>query len=63
MPEQKPIIMYDSPEAASLKTVTGWVYEDGRLFGQDENLARFCDATHRSCKNNPDHPAHQVRGY
>ena len=22
MPEQKPIIMYDSPEAASLKTVT-----------------------------------------
>ena len=63
MPEPKQIIMYDSPESASLKTVTGWVSADGRFFGQDENLARFCGATHRSCKNNPDHPVYQVRGY
>ena len=63
MPEQKQIIMFDSPEAASLQTMTGWVSGDGRFFGQDENLARFCGATHRSCKNNPDHPVYQVRGY
>lgn len=56
-------IMFDAPEAASLKTVTGWVSADGRFFGQDENLARFCGATHRNCKNNPDHPVHEVRGY
>ena len=63
MPEEKQIIMFDGPEAASLKTVTGWVSADGRFFGQDENLARFCGATHRRCKNNPDHPVHEVRGY
>lgn len=63
MPEQKQIIMFYSPDAASLKTVTGWVSADGRFFGRDENLARFCGATHRICKNNPDHPVHQVRGY
>ena len=63
MPEEKQIIMFDAPEAASLKTVTGWVSADGRFFGQDENLARFCGATHRRCKNNPDHPVHEVRGY
>lgn len=63
MPEQKKIVMFDSPESASLKTVTGWVSADGRFFGQDENLARFCGATHRRCKNNPDHPVHEVRSY
>ena len=63
MPEQKKIVMFNSPEAASLQTVTGWVSADGRFFGQDESLARFCGATHRQCKNNPDHPPHEVRGY
>ena len=63
MPEEKKIVMFDSPESASVKTVTGWVSADGRFFGQDENLARFCGATHRRCKNNADHPVHEVGGY
>lgn len=63
MSAQKPIIMFDAPEAASLQTVTGWVSADGRFFGQDENLARFCGATHRRCEKNPDHPVHEVRSY
>lgn len=63
MPEEKKTVMFDSSDSASVKTITGWVSEDGRFFGQDENLARFCGATHRSCKNNPDHPVHEVRGY
>lgn len=63
MSRQKQIIMYDAPEAASIQTATGWVSADGRFFGQDENLARFCSATHRRCKNNADHPVHKVRGY
>jgi hypothetical protein len=25
MPEEKQIIMFDAPEAASLQTVTGWI--------------------------------------
>jgi len=60
MPEQKPIIMFDAPEAASLKTVTGWVSADGRFFGADENLARYCGATHRRCDVNPEHPIYEV---
>ncbi|MDD1011817.1 hypothetical protein M5G27_30705 [Pseudomonas shahriarae] len=60
MPEQKPIIMYDAPEAASLKTLTGWVSADGRFFGGDENLARYCGATHRRCEVNPEHPIYEV---
>ena len=38
MPQQKQIIMFDSPEAASLQTLTGWVTADGRFYGQDETL-------------------------
>jgi hypothetical protein len=63
MSVQKPIIMFNSAEAASQKTVTGWVSADGRFFGQDENLARFCGATHRHCEKNPDHPIYKVRSY
>jgi hypothetical protein len=29
------VVMYDSPEAASLQTVTGWVSRDGRSEGQN----------------------------
>ncbi|WP_206601766.1 hypothetical protein [Herbaspirillum aquaticum] len=43
-------IPYSSPEAASLQTVTGWVSRDGRFWGDDEHMARFCGATHRQCK-------------
>ena len=63
MPEQKTVIMYDAPEAASIQTVTGWVSADGRFFGKDEDLARFCGATHRRCKNDPEHPVHEINGY
>ncbi|MBW9332487.1 hypothetical protein FEE59_03070 [Herbaspirillum sp. RU 5E] len=42
-------VHYDSPEAASVQTVTGWVSRDGRFWGKDEHMARFCGATHRQC--------------
>lgn len=63
MTAQKPIIMFDAPEAASLKTVTGWVSADGRFFGGDENLARYCGATHRRCDVNPEHQIYEVNSY
>lgn len=63
MPEQKPIIMYDAPEAASLKTVTGWVSADGRFFGANEDLARYSGATHRRCEVNPEHKIYEVNSY
>ncbi|MBK5541558.1 hypothetical protein JFV28_20180 [Pseudomonas sp. TH05] len=63
MPAQKPIIMYDAPEAASLQTVTGWVSADGRFFGTDEDLARYCGATHRRCDVNPEHQIYAVNSY
>jgi hypothetical protein len=63
MTAQKPIIMFDAPEAASLKTVTGWVSSDGRFFGNDENLARYCGATHRRYDVNPEHPIYEVNSY
>lgn len=63
MTAQKTIIMYDAPEAASLKTVTGWVSADGRFFGADENLARHCGATHRRCDVSQDHQIYAVNSY
>lgn len=57
------VIMFDSAEAAELKTVTGWVSASGRFWGDDEYMARFDGATHRQCKENPEHPIHSVRGY
>lgn len=63
MSAQKPIIMFDAPEAASLKTVTGWVSADGRFFGGDENLARYCGATHRRCEVKPEHQIYEVNSY
>lgn len=63
MTAQKPIIMFDSPEAASLQTVTGWLSADGRFFGNDENLARYCGATHRRCDAHPEHQIYEVNSY
>ena len=63
MPAQKPIIMYDAPEAASLKTVTGWVSADGRFFGSNEDLARYSGATHRRCEVSPEHKIYEVNSY
>ncbi|MCS3433672.1 hypothetical protein [Klebsiella sp. BIGb0407] len=57
-------IMMDSPAAASIQTVTGWVDRDGRFWGNDEYQARWCGATHRKCKEHPDdHPIHEIRSY
>lgn len=46
----KKVIMFDSPEAAQLRTVTGWVSSDGRFYGDDERIARYAGCTHRKCE-------------
>lgn len=43
------IIAYDSAEAASIQTVTGWVSRTGMFFGNDEHMARYEGCTHRPC--------------
>lgn len=43
-------IPYDSPEAASIQTVTGWVSRSGRFWGNNEHMARFDGCTHRKCE-------------
>jgi len=43
------IILPSSNEAASIKTVTGWVSRNGYFFGDDERLARYNGSTHREC--------------
>ena len=50
MKKEKVIIMMDSPEAAQIKTVTGWVSREGRFFGDDERAARFNGGTHHLCE-------------
>ena len=62
MPEEN-VVMYDSPEAASIQTVTGWVGADGRFWGEDEHMARYCGATHRRCAANPEHQIYEVNSY
>lgn len=47
-------VMIDSPEAATFKTVEGWVSRDGRFFGKGdgaERAARWSGATHQYCSN------------
>jgi hypothetical protein len=43
-------IFYDSPEAASIKTVTGWVARTGEYCGNNEHMARWCGCTHKRCE-------------
>jgi len=62
MREQK-IVMFNSPDAASFETVSGWVDANGRFWGKDEDMARYCGSTHRYCKSNPDHPIHATNGW
>lgn len=53
MPQPKPdelIVMYDSPEAATFRTVEGWVSRLGHFYGDNEHLARFDGCTHRPCE-------------
>ena len=44
------IILPESPEAASVQTVTGWVSRTGRYWGNDERMARYDGSTHRKCE-------------
>jgi hypothetical protein len=49
--KEEKIIMYDSPEAASVKTgLSGWVSANGHYCGKDEHLARWDGCTHRQCE-------------
>lgn len=50
MNDIKQIILPESPEAASVQTVTGWVSRTGRYWGNDERMARYDGSTHRICK-------------
>lgn len=44
------VIFPESPEAAQYKTgIEGWVSRDGRFFGGNEHLARYCGSTHKKC--------------
>lgn len=44
------IVLDTSDEAASVKTVTGWVSRDGRFWGDDERMARYAGSTHKQCE-------------
>lgn len=49
---QKPIVMYDSDEAAKQETLTGWVSRRGMFFGSGNNaehIARYDGCTHVRC--------------
>lgn len=46
----QPMVMFDSPEAASIRTVTGWVSRTGQWWGDDERAARYGGCTHRPCE-------------
>lgn len=43
------VILYSSEEAATKRTVTGWVSRHGRFYGEDEHLARWDGSTHQVC--------------
>jgi hypothetical protein len=43
------MILYSSPEAASIKTLTGWVSRTGCFWGNDEHMARYDGSTHKVC--------------
>jgi hypothetical protein len=50
MKTEAKIILETSPDAASIKTVTGWVASNGRFWGDDERMARYDGSTHRTCE-------------
>lgn len=45
------MILSTSDEAASIKTVTGWVSRDGHFYGENERVARYAGCTHRPCED------------
>lgn len=61
--QQPEMILASSPEAASIQTVTGWVARDGRFWGDDERMARYCGSTHSICEKNPAHGPVENRSY
>lgn len=42
-------ILNTSADAATYKTISGWVSRDGRFYGDDERLARWAGCTHLIC--------------
>jgi len=50
MKSKEPMILDTSDEAASIKTVTGWVSRTGRFWGNDERMARYDGSTHKQCE-------------
>lgn len=48
--KQEPVVMFDSPEAAKLVTLTGWVSRTGIFYGDNERIARYAGCTHRPCE-------------
>lgn len=49
MDQQPQVVMYDSPEAAKIETVTGWRARTGEFWGDNEHMARYCGSTHKRC--------------
>ncbi|KGB00537.1 hypothetical protein DR73_495 [Enterobacteriaceae bacterium ATCC 29904] len=47
------VVMMDSPEAASIQTLTGWVDRQGRYWGKDEHQARWCGAMQKQTRRAP----------
>lgn len=45
------MILSTSDEAASYKTVSGWVSRDGHFYGDNERIARYAGCTHRPCED------------
>lgn len=52
------IIMYDAPDTASIKTLTGWVAKDGHYWGENEHMARWSSCTHKTCECGNIHNKH-----
>jgi hypothetical protein len=54
MSQAKPekIILPESVEAAHFQEgISGWVDRDGKFWGKDERMARWCGCTHVHCKD------------
>lgn len=43
--------MYDDPTIVEIKEVKGFVGKDGKFYGQDDNLSRYANSTHRKCES------------
>ena len=50
MTTKNEVILPESPQAASIQTVTGWVSRGGQFWGNDERTARVVGSTHRLCE-------------